>query len=45
MSDKIAEITLEKFTYGGDSIGRLPDGRAVFIPLGLPGERVRIRLV
>ena len=45
MSDKIAEITLEKFTYGGDAIGRLPDGRAVFIPLGLPGERVRIRLV
>ncbi len=25
-------------------MGRLPDGRAVFVPFGLPGERVRIRL-
>jgi 23S rRNA (uracil1939-C5)-methyltransferase len=39
------EITLEKLTYGGDAMGRLPDGRAAFIPFGLPGERVRIRLV
>ncbi|HMD13201.1 MAG TPA: TRAM domain-containing protein, partial [Bacteroidota bacterium] len=31
-------------TYGGDAIGRLDDGRAVFIPFGLPGERVRVRL-
>jgi 23S rRNA (uracil1939-C5)-methyltransferase len=26
-------------------MGRLPDGRAVFVPYGLPGETVRIRLV
>jgi len=45
MSNKIAEITLDKFTYGGDAMGRLDDGRAVFVPFGLPGERVRIRLV
>jgi 23S rRNA (uracil1939-C5)-methyltransferase len=38
------EIILTKFTYGGDSMGRLDDGRAVFIPFGLPGERVRVRL-
>jgi 23S rRNA (uracil1939-C5)-methyltransferase len=38
------EITLEKLTYGGDAMGRLPDGRAVFVPFGLPGETVRIRL-
>ncbi|MCL4269002.1 MAG: class I SAM-dependent RNA methyltransferase [Anaerolineales bacterium] len=38
------EITLEKLTYGGDAMGRLPDGRAVFIPFGLPGETVRIQL-
>jgi 23S rRNA (uracil1939-C5)-methyltransferase len=25
-------------------MGRLPDGRAVFVPFGLPGERVRVRL-
>jgi 23S rRNA (uracil1939-C5)-methyltransferase len=28
----------------GDAMGRLPDNRAVFVPFGLPGERVRIRL-
>lgn len=39
------DIHLENFTYGGETIGRLPDGRAVFVPFGLPGERVRIRLV
>lgn len=37
-------ILLEKFTYGGDAMGRLEDGRAIFVPFGLPGERVRIRL-
>lgn len=37
-------VQLEKLTYGGDALGRLPDGRAVFVPFGLPGERVRIRL-
>ncbi|MBL8091375.1 MAG: class I SAM-dependent RNA methyltransferase [Anaerolineales bacterium] len=44
MSDAIFEITLEKFTYGGDAMGRLPDGRAVFVPFGLPNEIVKIRL-
>ena len=38
------EITLTTSTYGGDAMGRLPDARAVFVPFGLPGERVRIRL-
>ena len=31
--------------YGGDALARLPDGRAVFIPYGLPDELLRIRLV
>ena len=44
------DIQLEKLTYGGDAMGRLSDpltgagNRAVFVPFGLPGERVRIRL-
>jgi len=44
MSDAIFEITLEKFTYGGECMGRLPDGRAVFVPFGLPNEIVKIKL-
>lgn len=44
------EVTLTTLTYGGDAMGRLDDpltgtgGRAVFVPFGLPGEKVRIRL-
>ncbi len=38
------EVTLTTLTYGGEAMGRLPDGRAVFVPFGLPGERVRVRL-
>jgi 23S rRNA (uracil1939-C5)-methyltransferase len=37
-------VTLTTLTYGGDAMGRLEDNRAVFVPFGLPGERVRIRL-
>jgi len=29
---------------GGDCLGRLPDGRAVFVPFVLPGELVRIEV-
>ena len=38
------DVLLTTLTYGGDAMGRLEDGRAVFVPFGLPGERVHIRL-
>lgn len=38
-------ITPTLLTYGGDALGRLPDGRAVFVPFVLPGERVEIEVV
>ncbi|HEU0294982.1 MAG TPA: TRAM domain-containing protein, partial [Anaerolineales bacterium] len=41
---KTVDLLLEKQTYGGDAMGRLEDGRAVFVPFGLPGERVRVWL-
>jgi 23S rRNA (uracil1939-C5)-methyltransferase len=41
---KIFELTLNNPAYGGESIGRLPDGRAVFVPFTIPGETVRIRI-
>jgi 23S rRNA (uracil1939-C5)-methyltransferase len=44
MADPLYELTLTTLTYGGEAMGRLDDGRAVFVPFGLPGERVRIRL-
>jgi 23S rRNA (uracil1939-C5)-methyltransferase len=42
---QVLELTLENPAYGGDAIGHLPDGRAVFVPFGIPGEMVKIRVV
>lgn len=39
------EIKLDAMVYGGDAMGRLADGRAVFVPYALPGERVCARMV
>jgi 23S rRNA (uracil1939-C5)-methyltransferase len=44
MTSELQELTLAGLTYGGEAMGRLDDGRAVFIPFGMPGERVRVRL-
>jgi 23S rRNA (uracil1939-C5)-methyltransferase len=38
------EILIEKIIHGGDAMGRASDGRPVFVPLGAPGERVRVEL-
>ena len=38
------EVTPTIYVYGGETLARLPDGRAVFIPYALPDERIRIRL-
>ena len=43
--DQTFEVELTTFIYGGEVLGRLPEGRAVFVPFALPGEKVRIRLV
>ena len=46
MSDSQENILIEVTTpiYGGECLGRLPDGRAVFVPYTLPGEQVRVHL-
>ena len=38
------EIQLTTFTFGGECVGRLADGRAVFVHYGLPGELVQVQL-
>ena len=45
MSIPLLDVTLTTLAYGGAALGRLEDGRAVFVPFGAPGDRVRIRLV
>lgn len=39
------EIETGNLTFGGNCVGRLPSGKAVFIPFSLPGEKVRIQIV
>ena len=39
------EVEITGMVFGGDGLGRLADGRAVFIPYVLPGERVLVELV
>ena len=38
-------IELEKLVYGGDALGRISGGQAVFVPFGLPGEKVSARVI
>lgn len=37
-------VKIEKIVYGGDGLGRLSDGRAVFVPFVLPEEIVSLEL-
>ncbi len=39
------EVAISKCVYGGDGLGRLGDGRVVFVPGAYPGERVRAEIV
>ena len=38
------EAIIQSLVYGGSGMGRLADGRAVFIPFTLPGEKVKARI-
>jgi 23S rRNA (uracil1939-C5)-methyltransferase len=39
------DVRMDRLVYGGDAIGRLADGRTVFVPFAIPGEMVRLRLI
>ncbi len=40
----LQQVKFEKMVYGGDCLGRLADGRAVFVPFVLPGETAEIEI-
>lgn len=41
----MTEITLSGLAYGGDAFGRDSDGKMIFVPFALPGERVKVEIV
>lgn len=38
------DVDIMDMAYGGDGVGKLPDGRVVFVPFVARGERVRVRI-
>lgn len=42
--DHPVEIEVHDVAYGGDGVGRLADGRAVFVPFSAVGDRLLVRL-
>ena len=40
----MTELTITSLAFGGDGVGRLPDGRTVFVAGTCPGDRVRVAL-
>lgn len=38
------ELTIDRLAFGGNGVGRL-DGKAIFVPLTAPGDRIRCRIV
>jgi tRNA/tmRNA/rRNA uracil-C5-methylase (TrmA/RlmC/RlmD family) len=40
----VEDVDCPGVAHGGEAVGRLTDGRAVFVPYAIPGERVRIRV-
>lgn len=39
------DVRIDNLAYGGDALGRLADGRVVFVPYAISGELARLRLV
>jgi tRNA/tmRNA/rRNA uracil-C5-methylase (TrmA/RlmC/RlmD family) len=42
--DHPVEVEIRDIAYGGDGVGRLADGRAVFVPFSAVGDRLLVRL-
>lgn len=40
----LEQVRFEKMVYGGECLGRLADGRAIFVPFLLPGELAEVEI-
>jgi 23S rRNA (uracil1939-C5)-methyltransferase len=39
------QVTIERLVFQGDGLGRLPDGRVIFVPYTAPGDLAEIEIV
>jgi 23S rRNA (uracil1939-C5)-methyltransferase len=44
-NQNIVEVEFTNLVYGGDAMARLPDGRVLFAPFAIAGEKCRVRIV
>jgi 23S rRNA (uracil1939-C5)-methyltransferase len=44
MGTKSFTVTIESLSYGGRGVGKREDGKVVFVPSVIPGERVRVHV-
>lgn len=44
MTNELISLELTGIAHGGSAIGR-HEGRAIFVPYGIPGEQVRVRII
>ncbi|MGE0443082.1 MAG: class I SAM-dependent RNA methyltransferase [Gemmatimonadales bacterium] len=40
----VEPVRIDRIAAGGDGVGRLPDGRVVFVPRTAPGDRIECRI-
>ena len=41
---ELQQVRFEKMVYGGECLGHLADGRAIFVPFVLPGELAEVEI-
>jgi 23S rRNA (uracil1939-C5)-methyltransferase len=45
LGDFVPDVLIESLAHGGDGVGRLPDGRTVFVAASCPGDRVAVEII
>lgn len=45
MKDHHITLNIQSLVYEGYGLGRMPNGKAVFVPFVLPGETVEVRIL
>ena len=44
MEDSTFILKIDSLSYGGRGVGRRADGKVVFVPMTIPGEKIHVRI-